>query len=165
MKRILFLMLAILMVCGTVACQKQEETTRFADLSIRGTVLTLGAEAPAALAALGEYRAVAETGSCYGDGLDRVYEYDSFKVKTYTDRDKEYILSVEIFSDADASIATPEGVAIGASRESVEALYDAAHETSDAKLVYLRASDNVKLQFLIRDGKVTNIQYLKAENN
>ena len=166
MKRILCLLMAILLIGMFAACSDEEtEGVAFADLSIGGTKITIDAEAPSVLAALGEYRAFAETGSCYGDGKDRVYEYTSFKLKTYTNGDKEYILAVEIFNDADASVATPEGVRIGASRDAVIAAYGEASDASDAKLVYLHRDGKIKLQFLLRDGAVTNIRYLKTDAN
>ena len=165
MKKILCLLMAILLLGAFVACDEGEEGINFADLSIKGAKLTLDADAAAVLAALGEYRAFAETGSCYGDGKDRVYEYTSFKLKTYTNGDKEYILAVEIFNDADESVKTPEGIRIGSTGDNVKAAYGEASESSDSRIVYLRADGKVKLQFLLRDGAVTNIQYLKADAN
>ena len=166
MKRILCLMMVILLMGAFAACKDEtEEGLAFADLSVKGVTLALDADATAVLSALGDYRAFAETGSCYGDGKDRVYEYTSFKLKTYTSGDAEHILAVEIFNDADESIATPEGIRVGSLRDAVIAAYGAASEASDSKLVYLRADGKVKLQFLLRDGAVTNIQYLKADAN
>lgn len=165
MKRILCLMLAILLVGAFAACDETEEEINFADCAVKGVKLTPDADAKAALAALGEYRTFAETGSCYGDGMDRVYEYTSFKVMTYSNGEAEYILSVEIFNDADESVATPEGIRIGSTSDAVTAAYGEASESSDSSMIYLRADGKVKLQFLLRDGAVTNIQYLKADAN
>ena len=166
MKRILCLMMVILLMGAFVACKDETDGgVDFADCTLKGAKLTLDADATAVLSALGEYRAFGETGSCYGDGKDRVYEYTSFKLKTYTSGDAEYILAVEIFNDADESVATPEGIRIGSDSDAVIAAYGAASEASDSKLVYLRADGKVKLQFLLRDGSVTNIQYLKADAN
>ena len=166
MKRILCLMMAILLIGAFVACTDEaEEGINFADPLMNGVTLTLDGDAKAALAALGEYRAFAETGSCYGDGKDCVYEYTSFKLETYTNGDAEHILAVEIFNDADESAATPEGIRVGSASDAVTAAYGEASESSDSRIVYLRADGKVKLQFLMRDGSVTNIQYLKADAN
>jgi hypothetical protein len=158
-------MMVIILMGAFVSCNEPEAEVKFADCSVKGVTLTLDADATAVLSALGEYRAFAETGSCYGDGKDRVYEYTSFKLKTYTNGDAEYILAIEIFNDADESIATPEGIRIGSTADAVTAAYGEANEASDSRIVYLRADDKVKLQFLIRDGAVTNIQYLKLDAN
>ena len=115
------------------------------------------------MAALGEPRAFAETNSCYGDGKDKVYEYQSFKVTTYSMGGKDYVLAVEIFDDADATLATPEGIGVGASRDAVIKAYGESNDASDTKLVY--TNGGVKLRFLLTDGRVTSIKYLKAEAN
>ena len=125
------------------------------------TPATEGAEA--VLEALGAYTAFAETNSCYGDGKDKVYQYPSFKVMTYSSRGKDYLLSVEIFNDTDEKACTTEGICIGASTADVIATYGDAKEQSDSALVYVNTATKTRLQFLLRDGKVTNIQYLKSE--
>lgn len=165
MKKIACLLAMILVLGAFCACDggNAETGVSFADFSTGGVKITLDAEAQPILSALGEYRAFAETGSCFGDGKDRVYEYTSFKVQTYSQGATEYILSVEIFSDADASVATPEGIRIGSARDAVIAAYGEATEAGDAKLTYLRKDGAVRLQFLLRDGAVSNIQYLKAD--
>lgn len=166
MKRIVCLLTVILLVSALVACKAPEESgINFASLSLKGTVVAPDAEAGPVLAALGAYRDSAETPSCYGDGKDRVYEYTSFKVKTYSKAGKEYILAVDIFSDADEAAVTPEGIRVGASRDDVIATYGEATEADDFKLVYLHTDGNTKLQFSLRNGAVTNVMYLKADSN
>ena len=165
MRKIACLLAMILMLGAFCACDGGDKTdgVQLADFSVNGVKVALDAEAQPILSALGEYRAFAETGSCFGDGKDRVYEYTSFKVQTYSQGATEYILSVEIFSDADAAIATPEGIRIGSARDAVVAAYGEAADASDTKLTYLREDGAVRLQFLLRDGAVSNIQYLKAD--
>lgn len=163
MKRILTLLLVALMLFAAVGCEEEPEETSFDALSVRGVKLALDAEAAPIVAALGEPRTFAETNSCYGDGKDKVYEYTSFKVTTYSMGGKDYILAVEIFDDADATLATPEGIRIGASRDDVLEAYGDAAEESDTKLVY--ECDGVRLRFWLDGGVVTGIKYLKAEND
>ena len=165
MKKIASLLAIILVLGAFCACDggNSTDSVNFADFSAGGVKVTLDDEAQPILSALGEYRAFAETGSCFGDGKDRVYEYTSFKVQTYSQGTTEYILAVEIFSDADASVATGEGIRIGSGRDAVIAVYGEALGASDTKLTYLRADGAVRLQFLLRDGAVSNIQYLKAD--
>lgn len=163
MKKIALLLLTVLLLVVGVSCEDEPEGTDFSALSVRGVTIALDAEAAPIVSALGEPRAFAETNSCYGDGKDKVYEYQSFKVTTYSMGGKDYILAVEIFDDVDATLATPEGIAIGAGRDAVIAAYGEAGEATDAKLVYV--SGGVKLRFLLTDGRVTSIKYLKAEAN
>jgi len=165
MKKLISLMLAVLMMLGMlVSCA--EETPKgssFRPFAVGGVTVTLDAEADTVIASLGEPKAFAETGSCYGDGKDKVYQYVSYKIMTYSKAGKDYILSVEIYDDADDTVATPEGVRVGDSAETVTARHGTPDSQNDLQIVYLDAEGGTKLQFLLRDGKVTNIQYLKIK--
>ncbi len=163
MKRILALILIALMLLAAVGCEEEPEEISFDALSVRGVKLALDAEAAPIVAALGEPRTFAETNSCYGDGKDKVYEYQSFKVTTYSMGGKDYILAVEIFDDADATLATPEGIKIGSSRDDVVKIYGECEDEASTKLVY--ECDGVRLRFWLDGGVVTGIKYLKAEND
>ena len=164
MKKIICLLLCLLTLATLAACEeKKPENSGFAAFSQNGVEVSLDAEAEPIISALGAYLATAETDSCYGDGKDKVYEYTSFKIQTYSSNGKDYVLSVEIYNDSDASVATPEGARVGDSAESVLAKYGEANVRTDTQIVYFNYDNDTKLQFLLRDGNVTNIQYLKAE--
>lgn len=164
MKKLICTLLALLALLMTVSCETEtDDSTAFAAFTVNGVTVALDAEAASILAAMGTPRASAETGSCYGDGKDKVYEYTSFKVQTYSSKGVDYILSVEIFDDADASIATPEGIRIGSSAEDVTAKLGEPKAKSDVSIEYLNPTAKTKLLFQLRDGTVTNIQYLKSE--
>ena len=164
MKKFLCILLTLAALLAVCACEPtDEESAAFASFTYGGTVVQLDSDAEAVLAALGAYTAFAETNSCYGDGKDKVYQYTSFKVTTYSSRGKDYVLSVEIFNDTDEKACTTEGICIGASTADVIATYGDAKEQSDSALVYVNTATKTRLQFLLRDGKGTNIQYLKSE--
>ena len=163
MKRIFALLLIVLMLLAAVGCEDEETGASFEALSVRGVKLALDAKAAPLIDALGEPRAFAETNSCYGDGKDKVYEYTSFKVTTYSNGGEDYVLSVEIFDDADATLATPEGIRIGSSRDDVVKAYGECEDESATKLVY--ESNGVRLRFWLDGGVVTGIKYLKADND
>ena len=164
MKRFFCMLLTLAALLAFCACEPNEsENAAFASFTYRGTEVRVDAEASDVISALGEYVAFAETNSCYGDGKDKVYQYTSFKLTTYSQGGKDYVLSVEIFNDTDEAAGTVEGIRVGASASDVTAKYGAAKEPSDTALVYENATAKTRLQFLLRDGKVTNIQYLKSE--
>ena len=123
-----------------------------------GTEIRLHADMAAILQALGEPKKYTESTSCAFDGLDKVYVYAGFKIQTYPQNGKDYVLSVELTDD---SVATPEGIAIGATKDQVVTAYSTPNSESDTALSYLDTAKKVTLQFLLRDGKVTNIQYLR----
>ena len=164
MKKILCMMLVLAALVCTCACETNElESTDFSSFTYRGMVVFLDMDADVALADLGEYLSFAETNSCYGDGKDKVYQYTSFKLMTYSSQDKDYVLSVEIFNDTDEEVSTAEGIRIGAKAEEVIARYGETGTQTDSSIVYVNAQTKTRLQFLLRDGVVTNIQYLKSE--
>ncbi len=166
MKKLICTMLAALMLLTLLACEKEPTENggaSFSSFCVGGVTVALDAEATPILAALGDPIASAETNSCFGDGKDKVYEYTSYKVQTYSSGGKDYILSVEIYNDADATIATPEGLRIGSSEDDVVAKLGEPNSRGVGQMVYLNAATKTKLQILTRDGAVTNIQYLKTE--
>lgn len=164
MKKLICVLLIVLTLFATVACEKEPpETESFSAFAVNGVTVALDAEASSIIAALGTPIASAETNSCFGDGKDKVYEYTSFKVQTYSSKGTDYILSVEIYNDADETVATPEGVRVGSSAEDVLSKLGEPSNRNDGQIVYLNASAKTKLQILLRDGAVTNIQYLKTE--
>lgn len=164
MKKLICILLTVLALLATVACEKEPPVTEsFSAFTVNGVTVALDAEASSIIAALGTPIASAETNSCFGDGKDKVYEYTSFKVQTYSSKGTDYILSVEIYNDADETVATPEGVRVGSSAEDVIAKLGEPSSQNDGQIVYLNASAKTKLQILLRDGAVTNIQYLKTE--
>ena len=166
MKKLICLLLSVLFLLALASCGEASPTedTSFAAYRANGVSVLLDAEASALLAALGTPKATAETNSCYGDGKDKVYEYASFRVETYTVKNVEYILSVTVFDDSDlASAKTVEGIAIGATREDVVATYGTPETEDSFKLVYVNSKIKTKLQFSLSGGTVTKIEYLKSE--
>ena len=165
MKKLICVLLSILALLLLLSCEEQPPETAgtdFLSFAARGVDIPLDAEAAPILALLGTPIASAETNSCYGDGKDKIYEYVSFKVQTYSAGGKDYILSVEINSDADAEVATPEGVRVGSTAEEAIAKLGEPSERTDTLLVYFNGTTKTKLQIMLRDGIVTNIQYLKT---
>ena len=164
MKKILCMLLTLAALVCTCACEpNQPEGTEFAPFTYRGMLISLDTDADVALGDLGDYLSFAETNSCYGDGKDKVYQYTSFKLQTYSQNGKDYVLSLEIFNDVDEGACTAEGIRIGDTADDVVAHYGEAKTQTATTIVYVNPDTNTRLQFLLRDGVVTNIQYLKNE--
>lgn len=118
-----------------------------------GTQIVIDADAASIIEALGEPASYYEAASCAFDGLDKFYTYGSFEVDTYPDGDKDKISAVILKDDM---VSTPEGIAIGASREDVVAKYGEGTEQSGA-LVY--AKGGMELRFILQEGAVASIEY------
>ena len=155
---LLLAMLLLLSACQEKGKEGEEKGTEYAFQSGE-TVIRIDAEAKAILDALGTCRAYSESPSCAFEGMDKVYTYNGFEVETYCLGDVDYIASVQLLDD---SVKTREGISIGDTAEQVMEAYGEATESSTNALIY--RAQGVTLQFLLRDGKVTNIQYLKNES-
>lgn len=107
--------------------------------------------------ALGEPIHYFEAQSCAFEGMDKIYTYSGFEFQTYTKDDKDYIYSVSFLDD---SVATREGIALGASFEDVKKIYGENYENSFNQ--YSFTYNNCKLSFIIENGEVISIEYAKV---
>lgn len=117
-------------------------------------VMEMDAEASAVLEQLGEANSYFEAPSCAFEGIDKMYTYGSFELDTYPTGDKDYISAV-IFKDD--TIATPEGVGIGDSREKLTEAYGDGGAEEAGMIVYRK--DDMKLCFIIQDDSIASIEY------
>ncbi len=152
----LCLVLAALFCCAACTQEEQEKPTPTYAYQSGDVKIAIDADAAPILAALGEWRDYAESASCAFVGLDKVYTYAGFEIQTYPMNGKDYVYMVALYDD---TVATPEGVRIGSSADAVVAAYGEASEQSATALIY--RGDVVDLEFLLRDGAVTYIKYVK----
>lgn len=114
----------------------------------------MNAEADPTIESLGDGYDYFESESCAYQGLDKVYTYNSFIVRTYPKDGVDYISSVELRDD---TLATAEGVCIGMTQQEVLDIYgDPDVETSGG---YEYQKGDSVLSFIIEDGKVASIMY------
>ena len=105
---------------------------------------------------LGSWNTYDESPSCAFEGVDRVYGYGAFDIQTYPLDGIDYVYAIYLNDDTNA---TREGIAVGATRDQVVAVYGEADEESATYLRYV--ADGMTLSFLLKNGAVTNIQYVK----
>lgn len=146
--------LALVMLAGLLCACGGGETTKSYMFVHGGVTLKPSVLAEACVNALGEPKNYSESGSCGGiPGMDKVYVYAGFTVYTTPAKEGDIIAKIELTDD---SVKTPEGLTIGSDKQAVtDAL--GVGENIGGNLVYTAAG--VKLTFVLRDGKVTNIQY------
>ncbi len=110
------------------------------------------------LSAIGEANAYFESASCaFENELDKTYTYSGFQISTYPTDGNDYVNYILLTDD---TVATPEGVRIGASESEVTAAYGDATEATESMLTY--ELGGMKLSFSLSDGTVTAIQYLST---
>lgn len=162
MKKLGLILLVAVMVVLCVSCTETEapENAPFAVMQIGETKIAIDAEATPILSALGKETAYEESPSCAFEGMDKLYVYPGFRIKTYSMDGVDYIYSVELTDD---SLATPEGISIGMESAAVSEKYGTPTKENDSSMQF--GFENTVLQFIFRDGKITNIQYLKNNTN
>lgn len=157
--KILTLTLAALtLLCAllTTACDGGAKENDGYTFKAGNVTLSIGASADV-VAQLGTPTSFEESASCGGiPGTDKLYVFSGFRVKTTPGYDGDVICDIELTDD---SVKTPEGLTIGSTKEQITSAMGVG-EMNGENLIYKKG--NMKLQFMIRDGFVTNIQYLTA---
>lgn len=128
---------------------------------VSGTT-TIKMNVPAAdiLAALGEANSEYEAPSCAFQGNDYYYDYGSFELSAYDNGDGvKMVYSVYLKDDL---VETPEGIMIGSDEADVAATYGADGKQDNGS--YLYTDGNANLSIIIKDGKVSAIEYTAVVN-
>ncbi len=159
MKKAVCLLLSILMLVALCACDGGAPSKKSFGVKLDGVEVKIDAKAEPILEALGTYSSYDQSPTCAFEGFDKVYGYGDFEVETYTMDGVEYIRAMHLLSD---TCKTAEGVSIGDSEEAVEKAYGDASSKTATALTY--EGDGMKLVFLLKDGKVATVQYLKIED-
>lgn len=154
MKRWIYgFVIALTVLCAAACGQTQTDGERPLSLEYRGVALTVGMPESEALAALGDDYVLAESESCAGEGLDRMYTYPSLRLYVFAPADGAG--TVTSISYTDDGALTADGLHIGCTVEQVTAARGRPDEQSDTRLCY--GSDGDKLTFTVRAGRVSGI--------
>ena len=141
---------------GTPADTSSDATDSAEYVFVSGNV-TVKMNVPAAdvLAALGEAKSEYEAPSCAFQGNDYYYDYGSFELSAYDNGDGvKMVYSVYLKDDL---VETPEGIMIGSDEADVVSAYGADGKQDNGS--YLYTDGNANLSILIKDGKVSAIEY------
>lgn len=156
MKKGIALILTLALLCLLCACDAGENTAKTYAVTLKSVQIKIDAEADSVLQAVGEWTTYDESPSCAFEGLDKIYGYGAFDILTYPLNGKDYVSGIYLNDD---TYTTEEGITVGAMREAVIQTYGEADSKSDTYLRY--EGDGMSLTFLLKDGRVTNIQYVK----
>lgn len=149
-KRIL--VIACLALCLAGCGAKPGET--MSPFVHEGMEISMHAPAAELLSALGEPKNYTESPSCAFEGLDKTYYFGSFYLSTYPDKDGDRISGLWF---ADDGVSTPEGIAIGSTREEVEAAYGT--EAFNGTNAWYLKKDDCKLTIILIEDRVGSVQY------
>jgi hypothetical protein len=162
MKKILIFLLLAATVFSFAACKDNTtpptEEGKTYTFTSGTTQIAINADAAPILVALGQWRDYAESASCAFEGLDKVYTYAGFEIQTYPIGEKDFVYMIILQDD---TVATEKGIRIGATKDAVLTAYGTPNEESANALTY--NGKGMYLQFILREGTVTSIQYGYAE--
>lgn len=158
MKKVLIYILLAATVLCFAACNNNNppEETKTYTFTNGTTKIAINADAAPILAALGQWRDYAESASCAFEGLDKVYTYAGFEIQTYPMGEQDFVYMIILQDD---TVATEKGIRIGATKDAVIAAYGTPDQETATALTY--NGEGMYLQFILRDGAVTSIQYCK----
>jgi hypothetical protein len=125
-----------------------------------GVNITMLAQAEDVLSELGEENTYFEAESCAYQGMDKIYTYNGFEVRTNEIDKKDYVTSVILVDD---SVATPEGVALFMTKEDMIEAY--GDNYSEELGLYTYTMGESKLSFLIKDEEIISIEYTAVAAN
>ena len=162
MKKILIYLLLAATVFAFASCKDNQtppaEEGKTYTFTSGTTKIAINAEAAPILASLGEWSDYAESVSCAFEGLDKIYIYPGFELQTYPMEGKDFVYMIILQDD---TVATEKGIRIGAQKDAVTAAYGTPDKETATALTY--NGKGMYLQFILRDGTVTSIQYGYAE--
>jgi len=118
------------------------------------TSVTPHAKMAELLNGMGDPTTYEESNSCYYQGLDKDYTYPGFKLRTYPLDGVDYVLNICFVDD---SIATPEGIMLGSTRDEVIAAYGNAFTEENGNTIYTKGK--TELRFRFSEESVVAIEY------
>ncbi len=122
------------------------------------TAVTPHAKMSELMNGLGDPTSYEESPSCLYQGLDKDYTYPGFKLRTYPENEVDYVLNVCFTDD---SVATPEGIMLGSSRNDVINAYGSSFTEQNGNVVYVK--ENTELRFRFDGDSVSAIEYWAIE--
>jgi hypothetical protein len=160
MKKIISFALCFAMLFLFCACTEQPKDGEEAyTLNLDGTTVAIHDDFSVISAKLGAHLDYGESPSCGYDGLDKTYTYAHLEVQTYPKDGKEYINFILLLDD---TYGTAEGIFIGDAAEKVKTVYGTpTEESANGNLRYEKG--NMRLDFLVKNGKVNKIQYANPD--
>lgn len=148
----------LLLLClGLAACGSPSHTDTPEPgftFTYNGVEMAINANAAGILPQLGTPKSYTEEASCAFDGMDKTYYFGSFYLTTYPMEGKDYIYSIWF---ADDSVATEEGIYIGASKEAVANAYGA--ECFNGTNAFIIEKGKTKLTIVLTEGTVSSVLY------
>lgn len=139
---------------GTGTTNIQADTAGFT-FTYQGHTFSMHQKLSEVVDAIGEPIAKTSSPNCAGfSGVDWFYNYGAFEVTSYPVDDVDYLSRIRLVTD---EVETAEGIAIGSSEADMLAAYGTP--TSESSGLYTFEKSRSRLQILVKDGSVSEIDY------
>ena len=137
------LSLAIFLLLSLCSCAggKESDNGEAYYISCNGVRICPGEEAGDLLEKLGEPDFAADYGNCGGQGVQKMYSYDSFEVYLLETADGK--ITVDQISLCDDLMETPRGICIGDDREEVIEQYGEPTESTISTMIYQKGAQEL----------------------
>ena len=139
---------------GTTVAEDNNGNTAFA-FSIGSVSIVPGEDFSDAYETLGEPVNYTEAASCYYDGMDKVFTYDGYEVRTYPDGEKDLVQDLCLSSD---KYSTDKGITVGSSLADVTAAYGEDYSLN-GKMYRYYVDDARYMYFFMMDDAVKYFGY------
>ncbi|MGN0369024.1 MAG: hypothetical protein ACI4EW_00580 [Butyrivibrio sp.] len=141
---------------------QKEENKSGVSYTIEGVTIVPGEDFAAAYEKLGEPLKYTEAASCYFDGMDKVFTYDGFEIRTYpAEGNKDLVQDLCISSD---KYSTKEGMTVGSSLDDVIKAYGEDYSLIGKMYKYYK-EDGAYTYFFISDDAVRYFGYATDASN
>ncbi|MBE5939246.1 MAG: hypothetical protein E7266_02515 [Lachnospiraceae bacterium] len=158
------LAMACLVGCGNnEGGNKETTTTPKADtpsktegyvFEVSGTEVGIDMLAAPIIEKLGEPNKYFESESCAFAGLDKTYDYGSYKIETYQIEGVDYISSVYFVDDM---VSTKEGLSLFMTKADMEAKYGTDYKEDTGSYSYDKG--DMTLRIIIENDQIVTIEY------
>ncbi len=156
MKKIVIAILLVTVTLCMFACDGGDTDGDTYTFRHNNTTVAIGDRADDAVAALGAYRDLEQSGSCGFDQQDRTYDYGGFELFAAYEDGAHRVHTISLYDD---TVATPEGIRIGSSRDDVIEIYGEADEKDSGNLLY--KGEGMTLTIFFEGDTVSEIVYIK----
>ena len=153
---IIFVILVLLIFSGCVTNEEARYPEEY-KFSVSNFSFAVGDDADRVVSMLGKANYFTSAPSCAGVGNDELYVYSGFKLTAHRSGGGAVISAIELTNDRTSTV---EGVCIGDSEEKIVEAYGNGERFSGGIEFY---TDNCRLRFFVREGRVTGIKYLQND--
>ncbi len=125
-------------------------------ITASGNDIYVGMPTAGFIDSLGDPESFFESESCAGQGMDKVYTYNDYVIRTFADDKSEVVTSIEFRND---SIVTSTNCYIGMDVDTIKSMHSDYECVADTDTALSYVDGNCKLSYIIADGEVSAITF------